>query len=668
MSADTPWKPPTAGGDPDAPFLPPATGPADSPAAPAAPAGPSPWSPEGEAARSRHGEPAVPTVPAAEPAPSTSAWSQPGEVPAGAPPAPSAPADVVAEPEPSRRRRSKLVVGGAVAAVAAVGLAGLFAVDRFGDAAIGGSPTADQLGLDLMSALESEDVLGIIDTMLPGERDSLGEPFVELVAELQRLEILAPDTDLSSLAGLDIELDGETVRVEATNVPDIVNVHLSADALVTVDGAALPIGALVEDRIPDEALVELRNTRLAESEPFDLELTAVLEGDTWYFSLFHTLAETLRQDAGLTAIPTAGLPLLGAETPEGAVDGLLDQVERLDLTGIIGMLDPFEAQALQRYAPLFVGDAQAMLDEIPLTWRIDVRNFRVEGDGDERTVFVDALGIAGEIDGAPFTVRFEGDCVRAQLDGEVIDQCASTGPGVDEMFGGIPALDDFVTALEDAFADMEPVGLELRRRDDVWYVSPLATGTDALLAALRALDRSEIDLLVDRGEDVAAGLSEMFLGGLGLGMGDDMIAVPDATFDDVVVGTVPQATSIWEQCYSEVDAGAAADCFGAAVAAGELTETDVPVYLRFPECGLAEASWSGDLYGLDDATFVAIVEPAVACFDGLVRAGTIEWWEVPYEVTSFPCFENRNWYTEFDDDAYNARVEACTFELSRSGE
>ena len=76
-------------------------------------------------------------------------------------------------------------------------------------------------------------------------------------------------------------------------------------------------------------------------------------------------------------------------------------------------------------------------------------------------------------------------------------------------------------------------------------------------------------------------------------------------------------------------------------------------------CGLAEVLWSGGVYELDDAAFTATLAPAVECFEGLVASGRLEAWEVPFEVTYFPCFENRNWYTVFDDDEYNERVATC---------
>ena len=54
----------------------------------------------------------------------------------------------------------------------------------------------------------------------------------------------------------------------------------------------------------------------------------------------------------------------------------------LDLEAMIGALDPGETQALQRYAPLFLEDAQAELDEAAFELSIDDRSYVVDGSGD----------------------------------------------------------------------------------------------------------------------------------------------------------------------------------------------------------------------------------------------------------------------------------------------
>jgi hypothetical protein len=667
---DSPWQPP-ADGEPDRPDVP-------SPAQLPEPPEVSPWSPEGATSWSDidpAGGPHLPppSPPPAPPAPPAGTVPPPPP-PTGAATAPEADPAAVAAGEPTPveppHKRSKLVVAGAVAAVGALGLAGLFAVQRFSGEAAGGAATADELGLDLLAAIEAEDVLGVIDTMLPGERDALGDPFVEMVGELQRLEVLSADTDLSRLIGLDVDLTEEAVLVRGTNVPDIVNVSLAAQASVTLDGSRLPIGSFIEEQLPDDALTELRGTRVTETDELALELTAVQDGDRWYFSVFHTIAELARADAGDEPIPVEGVAAAGGDSPEAAVDRMLDHVEELDLRGIIATLDPAEAAALQRYAPLFLDEAEAALAEAPLDWRVDVREFRVEGDGGERTVLVDALGISGEMEGSPFSFGFSDGCVRAEFDGETFEECGATSDEqLDSLFAEAPAIAAFTTSVEEAFADLEPIGLELRERDGAWYVSPFATLTEAILAALRALDRTELDMLVDDGTAAAEEFFDLFLGGFAFddglddfGFGDDGFgAVDDGAVDDGGFADDPADPPLtaWDECYAEPVAADAVACFERYVASGEIDELSVPTALLHPECGLAELTWEGGFYDATDAEFTATLETAAPCFRALVDSGEVEEWMLPFEVLHAECFEGRNWYTEFADDAYNDRVDAC---------
>lgn len=556
-------------------------------------------------------------------------------------------------------------MAGVVAAVLALGLAGLFAVQRFSGEEAGGAATAEELGRDLMAAIEAEDVLGMIDTMLPGERESLGDPFVEMVGELRRLEILADDTDLSRLLGLDVELTDEVVQVRGTNVPDIVTVSMAADAEITLDGSTLPLGDFVEEQLPADAMTELRGTQLTERDVLDLQMAAVRDGDRWYFSVFHTIAELAREASGSGPIPDVGVAPDGGDSPEAAVDRLLDSIEDLDLRGMIAILDPAEAAALQRYAPLFLDDAESALAELPLDWRIEVREFRVEGGGGERTVFVDALGVSGEADGVPFELGLADGCVRADVDGETFEECGdATDEGLTSLLEEAPELEDFTRSLEEAFADLEPVGLELRERDGAWFVSPLATGTDAMLAVMRALDRRELDGLVADGEAALEAFSELVFGGLDVLPGDlgfdEELGVDDLGDDDMAVPG--ETASAWDECYEEVTAAGAASCFERYVATGEIDPLSVPTALLYPECGLAELSWEGGLYSATDEDFAAALEAAVPCFRSLVDRGEIEEWMLPFEVRYAACFEGRNWYTEFEDDAYNERVDVCISE------
>lgn len=580
-----------------------------------------------------------------------------------------------AEP-PKRTRRSKWLVGGALAAVVATGAAGTFAVANLTGSTQGGAATPDELGMTLLQAIENEDVLGVVDVLSPGERDVFRDPLVDLVSELTRLEVLSPDADLSRILGVDVELSNESVSAVSTNVPDITNVDLRADAVITLDGAEIPVGALITDNLPDEMVTEMRGTRVTETDELDIRLTAVEEDGRWYFSVFHTIAELARDEvAPGTLIPLEGIGADGADTPEAAFDAVLDRLEGLDLTGLLRTLNPGEAAALQRYAPLFLEEAEAALDEVPLEWSIVRREFRADTSGDTATVFVDAIGIEGVVEGDPFSVEFADGCLRAEAVGESFEQCEDQAlEDASDALDETPEIERLIDTVTDAFSDMEEVGIEMRRTDGLWYVSPVSTGTEAVLAVLRALDRSELDAIIDQvpaavdefGDVLFGGLNDLSadLGGIDVGddaFGDDDVAVAeDATggsFDDPGVEATITVDG-GDNCYSELDVAAAQTCFADAVAAGDLEPAMVPLVLRHPECGYT-AAWAGGIYRLSDEEFIAAAEQARPCFLDLVEQGVVDEFELPTEISHLECFEGRNWYNVFDDPEYDERYYDC---------
>lgn len=689
MNDDTPWMPPT----PDSPragddaFAPPIAGAVE----------PSPWS--------HDAVPAAPLVPpggaagegAALPPPPVSPWSPLAEVPplpamppiatpvdGPEPSEPVAPATiergapiVTGSTAPSRPRRSKLVVGGAVATVLAVGGAGVFAVSSFGGSDLGGAVTPEELGLDFLAAIENEDVLGAIDLLAPGERDVLRQPLVDLVAELTRLEVLTTEADLSDVLGIDIELASERAEPQPTNVDDITNVALSADATITFDGAKVPIGEMITDNLPADELAELRATTGTGEEPLDVTLTAIKEDGRWYFSAFHTLAELARQEAMPDApIPAVGIGAEGADSPEAAVDQLLADVEALDVRGMIQALDPGEAAALQRYAPLFLDEAEAELAAAPLDWKITNRTVRIEGDGDSRTAFIDAIAIEGTADGTRFSLSYDGKCVTMDAEGESMHQCVGgvAPDSIDDVFADMPAVRHLFDTIGEAFADIEPAGLELRETDGQWFVSPTATFTEAMLKVLRALDRGELDAIVD----AVPPAFEEFFGGLFGGFAyslddslDDSFVVEEtvepAAADTLEDGALEESAGErdWYGCFDESDPDAAAACFEEFASSGAIDRSMIPAVLRYPECGYMRA-WFGANSTLADDEFIAAATAAQPCFQALIDSGEIAAYDVPDEITHLECFEGRNWYAAWDDPDYSERVYACITDADKA--
>ena len=654
MQDDSPWKPPSDDGrdseGSSTPSLPPVVPPVVPPPPVAS-------------------EPVVPPPPVA-PDTGPSAWT-----PSPDPVAPVAADVVVQTGEPvTRSKRSKWLVGGAVTAVFATGAAGIFAVSNLTGASQGGAASPDELGLSLLQAIENEDVLGVVDVLSPGERDVFRDPLVDLVSELTRLEVLSTDADLSRILGVDVELSNERVTASTTNVPDITNIDLRADAVLTFDGAELPIGELITDNVPDDLLTEMRGTRLTETDEFDVRLTAIEEDGRWYFSVFHTIAELARQEAAPgSLIPAQGIGADGAETAEAAFDGVLDRVEDLDLTGLLRTLNPGEAAALQRYAPLFLEEAEAALAEVPLEWTITRREFRVDESGDTATVFLDAIGVEGSVEGETFSFSFADGCVSAAAGGETFEQCSEAAfEDTTGLLDDAPETKRLIDTFTDAFADMEESGLEMRRTDDLWYVSPTTTMSEAVLNVLRALDRSELDAIIEQVPAAAEEFADVIFGGLydlpgsfggeftmpGDGDGDVIVEPPPVVTPGGSEDGSIDVSSSWEDCYDSFDVDKATACFQAAVDAGEIDASFIPVVLRHPECGYAQ-SWAGGTYSLGDDEFIAAAEAARPCFLDLLDQGLVNEYELPTEIAYLECFEGRNWYNVFDDSEYDERYFDC---------
>ncbi len=556
-------------------------------------------------------------------------------------------------PDSSGQRRSKLVVGGAVAGVLALGAAGVFAVGQLRGGNTGGASSPEAVGTELMGALEQEDMLGMIDLLLPGEREVFREPLTDVVSELARLDILSDDASLADLAGLDIEMSNELTGVEPTNVTDISNITMSASITASVDGDQLPIGEFITE-VSGEGFDPSDLDQPATTEDFALPMTVVEQDGRWYLSLFHTAAESLRGESG-EPIPETGLVPSGGDSPENAVDVLLDGVEQLDIGKVIASINPNEAAALQRYAPMFLDDIAPFVDDVPLEWQVTRSEFAVTGSGSKRFVAITALRIDGTADGIEFSVDVAGNCAVFEADGERIDSCElATGAGdaqtaLDDLFGGSlgGSLDtgDLTATIEEVLADYEPLGITVQQVDGQWFVSPLGSGFDQLLALLRALDRDELDRLVD--------VSTTFIEDFGGEFGEfDALPFPGEFVDEEAIEVTdpdlfeddpfsdPETDAETDAFDAEVEASAACyelgvieqvtACLQTAIDAGTLPEYYLGVELQFPECGLADSVVGNtSLYEMSDEEYTALIEASAACFGDLIARGEIDETAVP---------------------------------------
>ena len=182
----------------------------------------------------------------------------------------------------------------------------------------------------------------------------------------------------------------------------------------------------LDPREPRRGPVRSLDTESPEPTSDTLPVTAVRKDGRWYLSLFYTAAEAARAETG-EDIPAEGITPTGGDSPEAAMDAFLDGVEALDLSAVIASLNPNEFEALQRYAPLFIDEAQASLDDVDLTMSISDRDYEVTGSGDTRSVTVAAI---------TFDVSAEGESVSMELRGRLLDRQLEQRAGRHEQLRG----------------------------------------------------------------------------------------------------------------------------------------------------------------------------------------------------------------------------------------
>lgn len=495
--------------------------------APGGGAWPAPGAPGGPAQQPGTPEPVVyghdqPTVP----------HGAPGQPTAWVPYEQTATIPTVEVAPPAKKGGKGKVIAAVVGAVAVVG-AGTFAVTTIAGGSDGGASSPDAAVEKMFDAVGELDVLGVMDSLLPGERDIMRDRAERLVGNLRDLGVLSDDADLGGIAGVEITLSDMTYDPVDTNVEDITDVLVSGTIDASVNGEELPIGDLVIDRFLDGEPLDIDESDSGEFE--DLMITAVEQDGRWYVSLGYTAAEYARTGGGDPADADFDVPevedaiaLNGGDTPEGAINNLLDAVESFDLEGAVGTLDPREFGALHRYAPLFIDDAEhavsSLEEDVAITFG-DI-TYTVTRDGSSATVGINIDSLVVQFDGGSVEYRSDGNCVTITEDGgqpeELCGGSITADPGdvvaeIEDMLPDDPELADSVAALvEDfqaAFDDLGPLGITVSEVDGKWYVSALGTVADTGLTVLDALDRAEFETLIDDLEGLVAAVEDSSYGG-----------------------------------------------------------------------------------------------------------------------------------------------------------
>jgi len=443
------------------------------------------------------------------------------------PDGPAVTVDPVAETPRSSRGRLLVRLAAVVVALGLAGGGAVLAINA--GSASGGADNPKAAVSRFLASLSNEDVLGAAEVVEPSERATLVDSGVTISEELVRLNVLSPEFDLSALNGIDLRFDNMQLRaVPVSN--NVTRVFIDGgSSRASVDASKLPLGTVIAEHIPPDWLTfsDSVATPIQSSVP----IAVVNRSGRWYVSLWYTVAENARMDAGKPMPSVADRPVpIGADSPEAAVERLMREALRLDPRTVIGMLDPEEMAALYDYAPLFLPEAESAANDAlqaaadnGFEWAIDSISLSSTPDGDLASVRLDAieasltspdvnghLKLAGDkIDvdvkatlpdymGNPTTTTysFHDGCVVVESDSP------DMGPGFNScddqsgfgMFGG--GLFGLPTQ---AMSSTNPAdfGVITHKVDGKWFVSPIRTVTTAIITGLKATNPDDLAAAVD---------------------------------------------------------------------------------------------------------------------------------------------------------------------------
>ena len=518
---------------------------------------------------------------------------------------------------------------GAVVGVGAILAAGTFAFTQLrSNAGDGGAASPQAVGEQLLQSIENEDALGAVDLLLPGERETFRQPLVELFSELGRLGVVEDKVNLNQVNGFDLTVDNPSVSVTDTNVNDISNVTVKGRIQTVTDGKKVPIGDLL---IQEAFNGERPNLDSDETSDLDLKFASVRKDGRWYVSLMYTAAESSR---GSRDIPKNGVTPLGAKDPIAAVDNLFQSLSDLRLEDAIANLNPNEAEALQRYAPLFLDDAQRSVDKAGLVWSISDTEYSVSGEGDTRYVAIKALSFKAQVDGQQSTVdvTIKDDCITGSFGDTKMHSCVGDLVDPTNLAGlldqaGITddgAIGTLIKDVQSSFSDLSLRGITVKKVGASWYVSPIAAYFDVLLAELRALDRGELETLIADVRAVIASIVDQFSG----------------SFDTTGDG------SYWGEClYGDDPQG----CIQAGVADGTFVADEIQAAYLYPQCGLFDYYNGGDLYNDSAADFHAKIVAGADCITQAADADGIDLSYASQEFLRPECYLEVNPYNYSDE-------------------
>jgi hypothetical protein len=413
-------------------------------------------------------------------------------------------------PQPPKRGHGKLIAS--IVAVVVLGAGAAISYVAFA-ADSGGSSSPDKAVQKVVDDLQHSDVVGVLDDLVPGERDALSGAVDADVTALKRLGVLSTNADPKAISGVHFVAHNLTYADKTITVNDHVQIVQITGGTIDVTGnaAQLPFTQrfLNTTHVPD------KNNHAHVTIDHPVRIATEKVGGGWYASLFYTAADS----AAHHEIPTAAdrIPAVGADSPEDAVGKVVRSAMSGDLRSVLAVVSPDELGALHDYGGMLLKNAPQphalpvtlkKLDftTTPITngMRVSLKHVTLTAQGQAISVSIDKDCATVDAGALHKTV-----CAKdaANLIGGALGGlgCAGFAPMSN---GSVPPSGcqgpQFTAAQKRAITDLlkgllSTGGVDTAQVNGSWYVTPVRTLADLSSNVLGALQGDDLYQLATLG-------------------------------------------------------------------------------------------------------------------------------------------------------------------------
>lgn len=403
---------------------------------------------------------------------------------------------------PPKKKRTGLAITAVVAvvALAAGAVVTVIALKNSNDVAAG-APSPAAAANNLVSALGSGDVIGIMNGLAPAEAKLSKDYLTGTVDELKRLEVLKKDADPNKLSG--IEFKAENVKFDE-GAAETVNDHLVINKLtegkitLTSDVKKIPLTEKLvaamgaQNQSPTTETIDIAEEIKKSNKGEPIRIASIKVGTDWYPSLFYTIADNVLHEEKLKW-PSKPIAPAGAGSAADAAKQIVEAGMSADLTKVIALLPPDELGVIQDLGPVIIDK----VGRVPAT---GAKLTAFETDSKDVTggtlLTIKKLGV--DVGGEKVEIVRSGDCYSVTAQGQNQKLCANEITQLIEQQGGksVPSAAIDVIGRIGARVLKDGIGVVSTEVDGKWYVSPIRTYSEIGLTLMRGLEPKDIDELL----------------------------------------------------------------------------------------------------------------------------------------------------------------------------